>query len=292
MSHLRAAVLHAGETARVTDVACSAPRSGCGEPEHAGAAVAIVPRRGIFQVHRPGGEPVAADATCAVVLGAGDEYRVSHPADGGDRCTTIGVPNAQAEEILGRRRGAVRLAPRAQLAVAALVRSLARRALDGLEAEEAALLALGAVAGDERGGAVQAPRAGGAGGTRPGRAARATRRRRVAEVRALLAADPARPWRLADIGRAVHCSPYHLARQFRAETGTSVGGHLARLRAGLALDRLADGDDDLARVGLDAGFAHHSHFTARFRAVFGITPSQARDGDVRTIATAAAAARA
>jgi len=31
--------------------------------------------------------------------------------------------------------------------------------------------------------------------------------------------------------------------------------------------------DDLTAIALDAGFASHSHFTARFRRVFGCTPA-------------------
>jgi AraC-like DNA-binding protein len=33
-----------------------------------------------------------------------------------------------------------------------------------------------------------------------------------------------------------------------------------------------DGSDDLTSIALDAGFASHSHFTARFRAFVGVTP--------------------
>lgn len=46
---------------------------------------------------------------------------------------------------------------------------------------------------------------------------------------------------------------------------------------GAAVERLAEGERDLAAPATDMGFAHHSHFSARFRGTFGITPTQARD---------------
>jgi AraC family transcriptional regulator len=101
-------------------------------------------------------------------------------------------------------------------------------------------------------------------------------RLRVEQTRALLASAPARRWDLYTIGRRVRCSPYHLARQFRALTGESISRYLLRLRLALAVDRLAQGEADIGRLAVDSGFAHHSHFTARFRGAFGMTPARAR----------------
>jgi transcriptional regulator GlxA family with amidase domain len=42
------------------------------------------------------------------------------------------------------------------------------------------------------------------------------------------------------------------------------------------LTEVIDSDRDLIAVALDAGFASHSHFTARFGAFFGLTPVEAR----------------
>jgi AraC-like DNA-binding protein len=95
-------------------------------------------------------------------------------------------------------------------------------------------------------------------------------------VRLLLAARSAEPWRLDALARAVHVSPFHLSRQFRAATGETIARTLLRIRLALALERLAGGEDDLARLALDLGFAHHSHFSARFRAAFGVAPSAMR----------------
>jgi transcriptional regulator GlxA family with amidase domain len=40
---------------------------------------------------------------------------------------------------------------------------------------------------------------------------------------------------------------------------------------------MAEGERDLARLAVSTGFAHHSHFSLRFRSVFGLTPTEARD---------------
>jgi AraC-like DNA-binding protein len=108
-----------------------------------------------------------------------------------------------------------------------------------------------------------------------------------------MAAAPQRRWRLEELARVVHCSPFHLARQFRAVTGTSIASYLLRLRLAIALQRLAEGQADLAGLAADLGFASHSHFGARFRAVFGASPGSVRDSlsagrldELRTFVTA------
>ena len=39
---------------------------------------------------------------------------------------------------------------------------------------------------------------------------------------------------------------------------------------------MLDSNLDLTSIALDTGFASHSHFTARFRAFFGLTPEALR----------------
>jgi AraC family transcriptional regulator len=242
---MRAARLLRTSLVEAHDVVCDAPRSACGAAEHNAAAEVLVPRRGVFALHR-GRAVTVADAGTAVVLGCRDEYRVSHPGGDGDRCVVLRFAPALHEEAFGDLAG--RSAP---LPFAAALR--ARRPL----AEEDAMLLLADVA--------RSP------AVRPSPAAR-----RAADVGALLASDPGRRWRLDAVARAVHCSPFHLARQFHAATGETIARHLVRLRLALALERLREGEDDLARLAADLGFASHSHFSARFRAAFGAPPSQVR----------------
>ena len=146
-----------------------------------------------------------------------------------------------------------------------ITRALRRSRIDQLEAEEGIFLLLA----DLSGGAFATEET----AVRLGPAARI----RVERARALLATAPAERWDLRTLGKIIGCSPYHLARQFRVTTGDTISHYLLRLRLALAVERLADGERDIATLALDTGFAHHSHFSARFRATFGVTPMQARD---------------
>jgi AraC-like DNA-binding protein len=71
-------------------------------------------------------------------------------------------------------------------------------------------------------------------------------------------------------------SPHHLSRVFRALTGHTISRHRTRLRVRAALERLAGGDHDLARVAADEGFADHSHLCRLIRQETGTTPSALR----------------
>jgi transcriptional regulator GlxA family with amidase domain len=57
-----------------------------------------------------------------------------------------------------------------------------------------------------------------------------------------------------------------------------------------ALDEVLDSRRDLTTIGIALGFSSHSHFTACFRASFGVTPSALRRGaraaQIRKILTA------
>ena len=282
MADRHATLLFSSALVRLADVRCHAPRSGCGPTEYGGVAQLIVPRRGVFQLHRRG-ESIVADARTAVLIDADHEYRVSHPADGGDDCTVLVYAPEVVDEALGIdgvRHGLLR--PATQLGARLLAAAATRGAADPLETEEAAVTLLGALARDL-----------GARSSTATTGAERFRRQRVEEVRSLLASRPTARWPLAEIARAVHCSPFHLARTFKAVTGETLARYVVRLRLALALQRLAGGETDLARLAADLGFAHHSHFSARFRAAFGTTPTGAREllargtpSDVSTIVTA------
>jgi AraC-like DNA-binding protein len=92
-----------------------------------------------------------------------------------------------------------------------------------------------------------------------------------------------------DLACALHASPFHLARVFRAETGFSLEGYPRALRLKAALERLPESGDSLTALALELGFASHSHFTETFRREFGVAPSVVRD-DRRTEALLAATA--
>src|SRR5439155_21700666 len=109
---------------RVYDVVCRARRSPYGSVEVGAVAQLVLPRRGVFVVER-GGQPLAVDTTTALVLGAGEEYRVSHPGVGGDDCTVMVLPPDLLEEAVGGVDGrAGSLRPRDHLATCLFTRAL------------------------------------------------------------------------------------------------------------------------------------------------------------------------
>jgi AraC family transcriptional regulator len=246
------------------DVCCRAPRSGYGPAEAGTVAQLILARRGVFVVHSRGGT-YAVDPSTALLLGSGEEYRVSHPGTCGDECTVLIVSPELLEESVGGVEGRfARLRSRDHLAVCFATEAVRRGDADHMEAEEALLLLLARLASAFAGDGLTTDYLG------PGQ------RSRVERVRALLASDPARRWSVSAVAEAVQCSPFHLARQFRALSGETIARHLLHLRLGLAVGRLAAGETNLSSLALATGFASHSHFSTRFRGVFGMTPTAAR----------------
>jgi AraC family transcriptional regulator len=98
----------------------------------------------------------------------------------------------------------------------------------------------------------------------------------VAEgARVELGARYAEDLSLAALARAVGVSRSRLCRAFRRATGTSLHAYRDGLRLRAALEALHE-RDDLTALALDLGYASHSHFGARFKRAFGLTPSDAR----------------
>ena len=266
MSYLHSDLIFSNPLVRVFDVDCHAPKSDNASEERCSTTQIIVPRRGVFLMHYQG-TPIVADLNTAVVLSTGDTYHVSHPMDGGDQCTVLVFSQDLLEEGLGNvktQHGTIH--PATQLQIHVLTHRLANGVFDQLEAEESAVFVLNALALDFK---LSPPL--------NWQKVSKFQRQLVEEVRALLASHPTDIWRLETIARTVYCSPFHLARQFKAITGETIARYLLRLRLVLALDYLAQGGTDVARLAVELGFAHHSHFSARFRSVFGMTPSAMRN---------------
>jgi AraC family transcriptional regulator len=98
----------------------------------------------------------------------------------------------------------------------------------------------------------------------------------VERAREFLATHPQHNHSLQAIAQAAHCSPYHLARQFRRSTGLSLHGYRTRLRMALGIERLRGGEQSLSALAVDLGYSSHSHFSTVFRRHFGIGPQQMR----------------
>ncbi|MFP5445987.1 MAG: helix-turn-helix domain-containing protein [Betaproteobacteria bacterium] len=119
---------------------------------------------------------------------------------------------------------------------------------------------------------------GGAGGIAAGPGTRGSER--VWRARQFMAqrvsAADGKPWSVQHVADAVNCSAFHLAHVFRQNTGMSLHGYRQRLLLALALQRLEDGETDLAGLAHDLGYCSQSHLGAVFRREVGVTLAQAR----------------
>lgn len=100
----------------------------------------------------------------------------------------------------------------------------------------------------------------------------------AADARRLLAetADRHAGLSLHEVADAVSRSPFHVARSFRKQTGLTLHQYRQHLRLAAALERLVDGDCDLAGIAHDLGYCSQSHLGAVFKQEVGVTLGEAR----------------
>ena len=251
----------------------------CGAIEWQTANVVVLPFRGVFSKHDAPGRYVIGTPSHAVLIAADTPYRLSFPGAIGDRALIFRFDEELAPEQFDRR-GNQSLASQGLLPPnAIMLRDLLRTRLQNSEADrfetEAFGLDLLNMSLGAMGGRDIALRD----------AARARWVKAVARVKEAVALAPDRRWSVVELGRIANLSPFHLCRVFRQIAGTSVYDYVLRERLAHALDAVLDGDD-ITAIALDAGFASHSHFTARFKSFFNCTPAA-----FRRLATAERAAR-
>lgn len=97
------------------------------------------------------------------------------------------------------------------------------------------------------------------------------------------------PARLAEVA---HISPFHFHRVYRALTGETPGGTVARLRMLRAVQQLASSELAVTDVALSAGYETPQAFARAFRQVCGATPSELRADPERQAAVSDQLARA
>jgi transcriptional regulator GlxA family with amidase domain len=98
-------------------------------------------------------------------------------------------------------------------------------------------------------------------------------------VRAVLdaiAADPSGDLSVATLARRAGVSERHLARLFRAETGTTVADHVEAVRVEAARRLLERDDAGLGSVASRCGFRTVETFHRAFKRRTGITPGEHR----------------
>jgi len=276
-------VLHASGLVRVGAVRVRQPGADLGPVEEPAVNVLALPIAGVFTRHDGFRRASVATATQALLLRAGRPYRLSFPGGLGDDCLTLQFSgDALATALPEAERGGgfdfarfadgALIPPAAALARTQLWRDLqwaarSGSATDPLAVEERCLGLLGAcLTAAQRAARPLAP---------PSSPALA---RGVARTQEAIAQDPARRWTLPELAALAGVSSFHFAHGFRRQVGTSVHQYVLRNRLATTLPHVLEPDADLSAIALDAGFASHSHFTARFRAHFGTTPTALRRG--------------
>jgi AraC-like DNA-binding protein len=262
----------------IADVACR-HRAGPGsQAEIAGGFALVLVRRGCF-VRRVDGVASLLDPTVAYFMNPGEEQRYDHPHAHGDDCTWLGVSEELVLSLWG---GAPRLpsspipvSPRLDLAHRLLLAGARGRAdgrgsadargradVHGL-VERAILVIAGALeTADRRRVASGRPRTS------------AARRALADGAREALAANCG--YSLPELAGLLAVSPHHLSRVFSSVNGHTIARHRMRLRVRAALERLAEGERDLARLAADLGFADQSHLCRVVRDETGTPPAALR----------------
>jgi AraC-like DNA-binding protein len=97
--------------------------------------------------------------------------------------------------------------------------------------------------------------------------------RLVVDAKALLRESVENPPTIEQLAALLHASPTSLNRQFKAQTGMSVGSYSLKLRMQHAIELLEHSDLSLEEVAHAVGYSHQSTFTTAFGKSTGYTPA-------------------
>jgi AraC-like DNA-binding protein len=281
--------LYTSPIINVRDYSCRACRHGPAAEEYSDRNNIVLMRHGAFCKHF-GRRNTTADVNQAVFFSKDSVYRISHPADCGDRGTVFDVSPRVLTDIVRELSPSVDAHPDKPFPFVLgpctsglfwrhrqLVQRLEDAKTHPLEPLWADVTALRLIAD-----VLEAAFA------RHG--LRRKRRRagtdadhvdRVEQAKGYLAGRLGERVTLDDVARAVHASPFHLARVFQERTGTPVHRYFTQLRLRASLERLAEGTAGLTALALELGFSSHSHFADAFRREFGGAPSAFRRDAIR-----------
>lgn len=98
----------------------------------------------------------------------------------------------------------------------------------------------------------------------------------VSVVLKLIDENPVQEWTLENLAARAHVPPNYLARLFKKVAGLPPMAYVRRRRLELATHLLLQSDLPVSEVGARAGWSDANYFTRRFRAQFGVTPTDYR----------------
>jgi len=226
----------------------------------------VLVRGGRF-VRRIGRRESMADTTVAYLGVPGEVEQFAHPA-GGDRCTSISVRPELWRAIAGDDWTLGRSDVYVDARVDLLHRRLLRAGRTGdvhfaLAEEVVRLVAVAALA---------ASRSRSCSHRRGGIPDHAV----AAAARAAVLDDEPGSDGLIPLAERFGVSPFALSRAFSAVMGVSLTRYRNRVRVGRALERIENGDRDLAGLAAGLGFSDQAHMTRTIRAHLGETPTALR----------------
>jgi AraC family transcriptional regulator len=259
--------------ARLGELSCPAESSAWGRLNAIGVLAHVAFPRTSAIIHQTGRDPVVANPNHVLFYNAHQEYRRALVDPRGYSCLFLGVtPDLLAELVAPARRSRVlplaetRSDRRTSLLLHLLVAAARSRRTDSLLVEE---LLYGLLAHVVAAALVRSPGPGDARKPRTRRAHRVL----VDEAKCMLTTRMDERLSLDELARALYTSPFHLARVFRAETGSSLHGYRMELRARVAFQRLSERRGTLSELAHELGYSSSSHFSDSFRGVFGVRPS-------------------
>ena len=226
----------------------------------------VLVRRGGF-TRRVEGIESYVDPTSAYFEPPCTEVAIGHEVDGGDDCTVIALSEEEVVQLTGDGLVPNKLiftTPDIDVGHRALI-ARSRHGIDDFELQERLTVLLGALAEVAQPGKLTTRRA----------QTQAAHHRIVDHVRQAIAADPA----YVELGRLaaeLGYSRFHVSRIFSRMTGSTLTRYRNRIRVTAALDRLAGGEPNLARLAADLGFVDQSHMVRVIRGSLGEHPSGLR----------------
>ena len=250
----------------VTTVTCQDDHKGWSEVESPDEYRVVLVRQGRFR-RRTAQVQTDLDPTVAYVGAPGEEEHFAHPA-GGDVCTLVSLTPELWSVLAGdaaRIGSAVYVDPRLDLTHRRVLAAASAGDVEYALTEQLLRLVGHVIEQIPGGGARPA-------GARPARTDGAL----VAAARRVILDDHPAATGLFPLADLLGVSPYRLSRAFTRELGVSLTRYRNRVRLGRALDRLENGEPNLAALAADLGFADQAHLSRMMREQVGHTPKALR----------------
>lgn len=242
-----------GETAgaRVVDHDCRKPAGSRGSYEYSSDYGLVLIRRGGYW-RDVNGRGAYLGPTDAFFERPFAEQRIEHHRDNGDRCTSLWMSESSVCALTGDALvpdEPIMITPGINLQHLEMVVAL-QRGIDRFELDERLARLVGTLAESAAPGRLTAHRS----------RTRDNHDRVVQHSREAIVEDPAGV-DLVNLADTLGHTRFHVSRVFSRATGITLSKFRNRVRVAIALERLADGHDNLAVLAADLGFADQSHLS-------------------------------